>query len=162
MGDSMRFRDFFYFSCVNFVFLVIFGVIFWFALRERKKSQAEFSEEVEKRISSIVLSTLYKVREDIGIITPESSSGSGQSSDEQEKREIKIEGARLSTFEHHFYIDNTPFFIGDVVSPYGMAVSIGRDMVIFDDLNGGMTVLGKDMPVRKEKEKKEKEAEKAA
>lgn len=156
----MRFRDFLYFSCVNFVFLAIFGVIFWFSLVDRRKNQAAFNEEVEKRISSIVISTLYKVREDLGVISP--VAGGSDNAGKDEKKVINIEGARLSTFEHHFYIDGTPFFIGDVVAPYGMAVSVGRDMVIFDDFNGGTTVLGKSLPVpvEKKKESEQKNAEK--
>ena len=86
----------------------------------------------------------------------------GESQGENSKKEIKIEGARLSTFEHHFYIDNVPFFLGDVVAPYGLAVAIGRDLVVFDDLNGGQVVLGKSLPSGERKEEKNKASEKAS
>lgn len=155
-------RRFFVFACVFFIFLLIVNGAFLFVFGRSVRQQATLNQvAIDERIEKIVLGTLYKVREDLDILTP-SSTNQAESQEEKNKK-ITIEGANLSTFEHHFYIDNTPFFIGDVVSPYGMAVAIGRDFVIFDDFNGGQVILGKSLPSRpdrKEEEKKPLDSEK--
>lgn len=95
----------------------------------------------DEQIKEIVKSTLLIFRDEI-----QNLSSSSPSPAEKEKREIKLEGASLSTFEDHFYISGTPFFKGDVVAPYGVAIFIGHDSVLFRDFNGNLTVLGKELP----------------
>lgn len=128
------------------VLLMLVFLLLWY-LSNRQFRAIAFDNEtkIEERISKIVVSTLIKVKEDVGIITNENKS-QVKKDGEDKKTEIKIEGARLSTFEDHFYIDNVPFFKGDVIAPYGIATLIGRDLVVFDDLNGGLVFLGKELP----------------
>lgn len=137
--------------CILFCVLSLIvqgGSLVFFGLRLDSRA-LETQQKLDDRISSIVKATLLKVREDVGILAP--STNQGESQGKNDKKEVKLEGARLSTFEHHFYIDNTPFFIGDIVAPYGLAVAVGRDFVVFDDLNGGQVVLGKALPYPEEK-----------
>lgn len=107
----------------------------------------------DANINRIVRNTLELFRDDLkkgGFSFPSSPVESAPA--EKEKREIKLEGASLSTFEDHFYIDGVPFFKGDVLAPYGVAVYIGRDSVLFQDFNGAFTVLGKELPSHKSKD----------
>ena len=99
----------------------------------------------DEQVKEIVRSTLLIFRDEIKNLpssSPPASSGGATSED----KEIKLEGASLSTFEDHFYINGTPFFKGDVIAPYGIAIFIGHDSVLFRDFNGNLTVLGKELP----------------
>lgn len=119
-------------------------------------------KSLDSRIETVVKRTLELFKDDISSFSTSSLIPSSKTSDKLsdsnqkvEKRSIKIDGARLSTYKNHFFIDNVPFYLGDVISPYGIAVEIGRDVVIFDDFNGGLVVLGKKLPQSEEKEEKE-------
>lgn len=108
----------------------------------------------DANINRIVRNTLELFREDLkmGGFSSSSSSPVESAPAEKEKREIKLEGASLSTFEDHFYIDGVPFFKGDILAPYGVAIFIGKDSVLFQDFNGAFTVLGKELPSHESKD----------
>lgn len=115
----------------------------------------------DENIKVIVRNTLELFREDLkngGFSSSAAGTPAGTPA-ENEKREIKLEGASLSTFEDHFYIDNVPFFKGDIIAPYGVAVFIGRDSVIFRGFDDTITVLGKELPSSKSKDSDKSEEE---
>lgn len=106
----------------------------------------------DDNINRIVRNTLELFREDLKKGGFSSSSPTPNNANNQDKKEIKLEGASLSTFEDHFYIDGVPFFKGDILAPYGVAIHIGRDSVLFQNFNGEFTVLGKELPSHKSKD----------
>ncbi len=122
--------------------LLLMLLFFAFLANQVQANNEMILNAVDKRISTIVLATLDKIREDVGILSPPSSSSSS-SNNLNEGTEIKIDGdTSLSTFGDSFYINNRRYEKGDFISPYGITIFVGKDLVVFDDLKGGLTFFG--------------------
>lgn len=135
-------------------------ILWWYSSRQISYREKNALKTVESRIENIVLATLHKVREDLGLISageePKKKTG------DEESEKVTFLGANVRTFNRReFYIDDNRFEVGDIVHPYGIAVAVGRDCVFFDDFSGKPVVLGKLVQQRLEvqpnsEEKKEK------
>lgn len=129
-------------------------IIVWISLFFVESKIVEYENRFDSRVETIVKNTLQIFRDDL-VNFSRPVNANRDMPESTEKKVIKLEGANLSTFEDHFYIDNVPFFKGDVIAPYGLATLIGRDLVVFDDLNGGIVFLGKKLPPPKMENRKE-------
>ena len=117
---------------VNCAFIIFFGI------EVNKKNQLN-EKKIDEKIEKVVLSTVTKIREDVGILTP--SNKNSDKSQEEKSKKIKIEGADIKTLGNEFYIENRHFRLGDVLFPYGIAIEVARDCVVFSDFDGQITVV---------------------
>lgn len=137
--------------CLSSTLPFLFLLFFLFKIYgDLSRQNLVMLDAVDNRISNIVLSTLRKVREDIGILSTDvnNSVKKGVESEESKVENVDLTGLdNLRTFPENnsFWVGNTIYRLGDVCSPYGICIAVGRDMVMFRDFGGKLSVVGKNL-----------------
>lgn len=103
--------------------LVLF-MAFWFA-RSSRVSRQDLRDEIQGQLGIALTNIVDRIMLDVGI----KGSSPSVSSSPISKRSIEFVPAEIKTFEEMAWINGKVFHKGDIISPYGVIMSIGKDCV---------------------------------
>lgn len=133
--------------------LIMLGFFSVLSLEVQKNNELLLNS-IDKRVSTIVIATLNKVKDDISVLYPSVSAKESPSkeSEKSDKKEIKLEGdATLTTLDDStFFVGGRLYELGDIIAPYGIVTAVGRDMIVFQGFDGQITVFGQTFEFKEE------------
>lgn len=135
---------------IGLVFVVnLFLIGFCFTLAKRSRvALPELRSEIEAQLGIALTNIVDRIILDVGLLQDKTTSKSDSSGNPFDDSKDLFISAEVKTFENSVaWINGVPFYPGDVISPYGALIYIGRDMVVLKHPSGSSYVVARPLPV---------------
>lgn len=126
--------------------LVLMVLCFSFAKRSQV-ALPELRSQIEQQLGIAITNIVDRIILDVGILKDSPQSLTSEDSKGEKKAQNDFVSADVKTLDGRVaWINGEPFYYGDLISPYGVVVGIGRDMVVLRHPSGASYVLARPLP----------------